>query len=151
MTDVIITDGEANTTPIQESVADGVKVAEQIIETAQVLKAQDDNRMIELLHDTISRLNHLSEKLDSVDGKLDRIEMQVINNTISVENAIEDLADVADEVTEEVEEAIDEVVDEVSEEVIEGVAVEKIDPPALEITESVEVREGPKKKKRVWL
>lgn len=149
MTDVIIKESEDNTTPIQESVADGVKVAEQIIETAQVLKAQDDNRMIDLLHDVVSRLNHLAEKLDGVDGKLDRIEMQVINNTISVESAIEDLADMADEVTDEVEEAIDEVVDEVVDDVaIE--TVEKVDAPPLEV-ESVEVREEPKKKKRVWL
>lgn len=145
MTDVIITDGEANTTPIQESVADGVKVAEQIIETAQVLKAQDDNRMIDLLLDAISRLNVLVDKLDSMDDRLNRIEMQVINNTISVENAIEDLADVADEVTDEVEEAIDEVVDDVAIE-----TVEKVDAPPLEV-ESVEVREEPKKKKRIWL
>lgn len=141
MTDVIITDGETNTAPAQDAVTEGVKVAEQIIETAQVLKAQDDNRMIDLLHDTISRLNHLAEKLDGVDGKLDRIEMQVINNTISVENVIEDLADVADDV----EETIEEVIDDVPE-----VAIEKQEPPAIEI-ESVEVREEPKKKKRVWL
>lgn len=146
MTDVIIKDGETNTTPIQESVAEGVKVAEQIIETAQVLKAQDDNRMIDLLHDVVSRLNHLTEKLDGVDGKLDRVEMQVINNTISVENVIDDLSDVADDVEEVIEEAAEEVNEDIPE-----AAIEKQEPPAIEITESVEVREGPKKKKRVWL
>lgn len=147
MTDIIITDGEANTAPAQDAVTEGVKVAEQIIETAQVLKAQDDNRMIDLLHDTISRLNVLVEKLDSVDGKLDRIEMQVINNTISVDNVIEDLADVADEVGETIDEvAEEEVVEDISE-----VTIEKQEPPAIDITESVEVREEPKKKKRVWL
>lgn len=147
MTDITITDGEATTAPAQDAVTEGVKVAEQIIETAQVLKAQDDSRTIELLHDVISRLNHLSDRLDGIYEKLNLVEMQVINNTISVENAIEDLADVADEVADEMEEAIDEVVDEVVGDVaIE--AVEKVDAPALEI---VEVREEPKKKKRVWL
>lgn len=143
MTDIIINDGEDTTAPAQDAVTEGVKVAEQIIETAQVLKAQDDNRMVDLLHDSISKLNHLSDKLDSVDVKLDRIEIQVFNNTISVENAIEDLSDVADEVEETIDEVVDEVVDDL--------VVEKIDAPVMEITDMVEVHEKPKKKTRVWL
>lgn len=124
-------------------VTQAVDIAEKIIDTAKELNENEGSHVVRLLHDVITRLEEFKTRFDDLDARLAVTESAAIDARVS--------ADITGEVVDAIAEEVIDAVEPEPVEVVSDEVIEKQEPPALEITETVEVREEPKKKKRVWL